>query len=161
MEVLYPTIPITRRKFSPEEDQALRALVTRYGWNNWQQIASCMPGRDTRQCKERWFHYLSPAVLQSPWTKCEDALLEEKVSQHGHQWKMFELFFPGRVDINIKNRYNVLLRQKRREMKNAMQSNSKSLNKSSDGDPGVEPIVSDTDTLWNDEEFDWISVFDQ
>jgi hypothetical protein len=66
---------------------------------------SC-PGRNSGQCKERLLHYLAPDIIQSRWTQAEAELLDEKVKQ----WEMFEAFFPGRVDVGIQNRYNVLLR---------------------------------------------------
>jgi hypothetical protein len=50
--------PRHRSKFGPHEDVALVDLVCRYGVNCWQQIATHMPGRDARQCRDRWNHYL-------------------------------------------------------------------------------------------------------
>jgi hypothetical protein len=106
----YPS-PIARRKFSAEEDDALKALVSEYGTEDWMLIALRMPRRDSRQCKERWCHYLAPELIQRPWSLEDDALLERRVSEHGHKWKLFENDFPGRTDISIKNRYNVLARR--------------------------------------------------
>jgi hypothetical protein len=100
-----------RRKFSPEEDDSLKALVAEYGTDDWTKIASRMPRRDSRQCKERWCHYLSPELVQLPWTADDDALLQRRVAEHGHKWKLFENDFPGRTDISIKNRFNVLARR--------------------------------------------------
>jgi hypothetical protein len=102
-----------RRKFSPEEDSMLRVLVRENGIGDWKSIASQMPDRDVRQCKERWFHYLAPCLVQKAWTPDDDVLLEAKVAQYGNRWKFFECFFPGRTDVSIKNRYNVLMRRKK------------------------------------------------
>jgi hypothetical protein len=159
--LLFPLAPITRKKFSAEEDQALEALVARDGKNDWHRIALFMPGRDSRQCKERWFHYLSPDVVQSTWTQTEDELLEEKVAQHGRKWKMFETFFPGRVDINIKNRYSVLLRQKNRQMRSPMEVITKSHIRNPQLDQADPPNTSDGLMMWEDGDFDWISFSDQ
>jgi hypothetical protein len=111
-----------RRKFTFDEDEALRALVETNGPNDWIAIASRMPNRDSRQCKERWFHYLSPGLLQIPWNPTDDALLELRVLEHGRKWKMFENEFPGRTDINIKNRFNVISRQRKRQMRKVLHS---------------------------------------
>ena len=101
-----------RSAFTPEEDDRLRELVGKHGENNWFHIASKMPKRDTRQCRERWFNYLSPKVINGVWTGPEDELLAEKVAIFGRKWKSIEPFFPGRTDINIKNRWNFLQKKK-------------------------------------------------
>ena len=104
-----------RSAFTPEEDDRLKELVEKHGENNWFHIASKMPKRDTRQCRERWFNYLSPRVINGVWTKEEEELLAEKVAIYGRKWKTMEPFFPGRTDINIKNRWNFLQKRKARE----------------------------------------------
>jgi hypothetical protein len=106
-----------RRKFSPNEDDALRALVAEYGTEDWIRIASRMPRRDSRQCKERWYHYLSPALMPRPWSQEDDALLQRRVMEQGRTWKHFEMYFPGRTYISIKNRYNVLARRRLRSVR--------------------------------------------
>jgi hypothetical protein len=109
--------PIIRRKFSPEEDRKLEMLVAEHGAQNWIKVASLMKNRDVRQCRERWTHFLAPEIAKGEWTKEEDSLLEAKVLEHGNKWKMFESFFPGRIDTSIKNRYHLMLRHKRKEMR--------------------------------------------
>jgi hypothetical protein len=104
-----------KRKFTLHEDKVLRSLVEKCGPDDWAMIASQMPHRDSRQCRERWFHYLSPELVQCPWTPADDSLLELRVAEHGHKWKMFEVEFPGRTNINLKNRFNVLVRRRMRQ----------------------------------------------
>ncbi|OHS94678.1 r2r3-MYB transcription factor [Tritrichomonas foetus] len=99
-----------RNTFTPEEDKSLNKLVIKYGENNWHKVARKMPRRDVRQCRERWFNYLSPLVVNGKWTQEEEGLLIEKVHEYGRKWKYLTQFFPGRTDINIKNRYNCLMK---------------------------------------------------
>jgi hypothetical protein len=153
-------LPLIRHKFTAEEDRSLRELLRENGENDWHAIALRMPGRDSRQCKERWFHYLSPEIVQEKWTAQDDALLEAKVLEHGHKWKMFETFFPGRVDTNIKNRYNVLVRRKRKEMKILSRSSGAHAAESGENSQLTEPTDSDMFTLWDQDEFDWMHVSD-
>jgi hypothetical protein len=94
--------------------------VSELGQIDWSIIADQMEGRTPRQCKERWTHYLSPSITRESWLPNEDDLLLELVNEHGRKWKTFERSFPGRTDINIKNRYNVLTRRKAKEVKIAM-----------------------------------------
>ena len=104
---------IKKVKFTPEEDAKLISLVGEYGENDWQSISSLMDGRNVRQCRERWRHYLSPEISKAPWSNQEDQLLAEKYAEYGPKWKLISEFFPKRTYISIKNRF--LLKQ--REMK--------------------------------------------
>jgi hypothetical protein len=94
------------------EDILLRTLVTDLGENNWAGVAAEMRNRNPRQCRERWFNYLSPNIRNLPWTELEDAILLNKVKEHGPAWHRIAPCFPRRTDINIKNRYHVLTRKR-------------------------------------------------
>jgi hypothetical protein len=111
-----PSAPtkITRRKFSPEEDERLMTLVPQIG-NDWATIARHLIARTPRQCKERWRHYLSPDVVVGNWTRDEDELLLAKAAQIGPRWTEIAHHFPGRTDIGVKNRYIALTASKTRE----------------------------------------------
>ena len=95
-------------RFSERDDNKLKELVRQYGENNWKKIASKMPGRNKRQCRDRWFRYLSPTVNHNPWSKQEDDLLMELVTKTYPKWREISKFFEGRNDIQIKNRYKVI-----------------------------------------------------
>lgn len=103
-------------KFNADEDARLKELVTIYGENNWSQVAQNMPNRNIRQCKERWFNYLSPKICNNPWTQTEDSLLIEKFHEFGTRWVQIAKFFPNRTDINVKNRYLVLSRKFKKKL---------------------------------------------
>ena len=100
-----------RSMFTQQEDAKLISLVQRHQ-ENWKKISKEMNNRSVRQCKERYNHYLSPTINHSEWTKQEDDLLLSKVDEHGKRWKLFEVFFDGRTEIDIRNRFNVLMRRK-------------------------------------------------
>ncbi|OHS95996.1 Myb-like DNA-binding domain containing protein [Tritrichomonas foetus] len=94
-----------REKFLPEEDLQLKELVTKYGSNAWEIISSKMPGRNPRQCRERWKHYLSSDRGKAPWTQEEDRLLYEKMEEFGPKWTKIASFFQDRTDIQVKTRW--------------------------------------------------------
>jgi hypothetical protein len=112
-----PRRRLARRQFSEQEDMMIRELVAEVGEDDWPAISEHFQGRTPRQCKERWNHYLSPQVIHDKWSVEEDDLLNELVNQRGKKWKAFEHFFSGRTDINLKNRYNVLIRRKAKQYK--------------------------------------------
>lgn len=104
-----------RSKFTKEEDELLKDLVANLGDNNWQVISSRMPGRNSRQCRERWQNYLCPEIINGPWTQEEDDLLVLKYNELGPSWKQISTFFPTRTDINIKSRWNLRERHIKKE----------------------------------------------
>lgn len=45
---------LLRSKWTPEEDRRLTDAVAQFGAKNWQQVASCVPGRNPQQCLHRY-----------------------------------------------------------------------------------------------------------
>ena len=99
----------SRQKFTIEEDGRLKELVAQFGTHSWKKVSALMQTRTTRQCRERYNNYLSPNVLNGPWTSAEDKLLVEKVQEMGQKWSKIVTFFNRRSDVNIKNRYALLV----------------------------------------------------
>ena len=100
-----------KKKFNVEEDNLLKLLVQYFGINNWKTISKQLKNRTSRQCKERWFTYLSKEINLKEWTESEDKLLINLVEQYGHKWKHFKNFFNNRTETNIKNRWTVIFRK--------------------------------------------------
>ena len=106
------------RRFTSEEDERLKSLVHQYGESNWIRVSNKMPGRNSRQCKDRYLQYLSPEANRTPWTYEEEVLLEKLVAQFGTQWTRIALYFKGRPDSQIKNKWKTFQnRNKKRVMK--------------------------------------------
>jgi hypothetical protein len=80
-------------------------LVAQFGPCAWEAIAREMPGRNLRQCRERWKHYLSVGFTERPWTNAEDNLLLMKHRELGPRWTKLSSFFQGRSDIQLKARW--------------------------------------------------------
>jgi hypothetical protein len=102
-----------RRCFTPDEDNRLRNLVNQFGSNAWSDISAGMSGRTVRQCRDRWFHYLSRSINQIPWTIDEDAMLIEKIGEFGLKWTQLMTFFPNRTDLDLKQRWLWICRNRR------------------------------------------------
>lgn len=99
----------SRRVFTEDEDKKLLELIDKYK-DNWKKISYEMKDRNIRQCKERYFHYLSPDIKHDHWTSEEDAILLMNVKIQGKRWKLLENYFPGRAEVDIRNRFYVLMR---------------------------------------------------
>ena len=100
-----------RVKFTPADDSKLKALVNRYGIKAWQTISEFMDGKTVRQCRERYYNYLQPHIVNGEWTKDDEQLLISKVEEFGHKWAKITTFFRGRSDINVKNHWKMMTRR--------------------------------------------------
>jgi hypothetical protein len=106
--------------FTPVEDALLLALVRQFGRTHWINVASRMPPRTARQCRERWINYLNPELSQAPWTSGEDDILRSKYKEFGPKWVQIAEFLPRRSANSIKNRVAVLERRSRRTGQSAV-----------------------------------------
>lgn len=109
-----------KSKFTQAEDEKLKHLVKEIGEKDWESISKKMKTRNPRQCKERWFNYLSPKINFQPWTNEEDKRLEKLYNEFGPKWVKITQFFPARTDVNVKNRWLVIQRQKKKLEKRAL-----------------------------------------
>lgn len=94
-----------RKKFTRSEDDTLKRLVDEYGSDQWLLVAAQMPGRNVRQCRERWKHYVSGDKLWQPWTQAEDDVLRGKVALYGLKWTKVARFLRGRTDLEVKTQW--------------------------------------------------------
>lgn len=58
-QVLKPGL--IKGQWGQDEDAQLTALVQK-GFKNWGHLAAHMPGRTSKQCRERWCHHLDPSI---------------------------------------------------------------------------------------------------
>lgn len=102
-------------KFDNDEDDILTKMVEKYGTSDWNIISDQIPGKNARQCRDRWSNYLSPYVINGPWTPDEEDLLMLKYDQIGPYWRKIVKFFPTRTDINIKSHWHLIERKSKKE----------------------------------------------
>ena len=62
------------------------ALVKLHGAKKWSFIASHLPGRISKQCRERWHNQLNPDVNKAPWSEAEDTIIIETHQKVGNSW---------------------------------------------------------------------------
>ena len=92
-KVLKPGI---KGPWTAEDDARLVKLVREHGAKKWSLIASFMPGRIGKQCRERWHNHLDPAISKHAWSEDEDRLILEYHVTKGNRWSEMSRLLPGR-----------------------------------------------------------------
>jgi hypothetical protein len=96
---------LVRSRFTPEEDRVLYGLVIDRDSLQWNEIAKKLPGRNARQCRDRWNHYLAASSSDRPWTSEEDLLLTRAMAVHSKRWALIAKLFHDRTDSEIYRRW--------------------------------------------------------
>ncbi|KAJ3424938.1 snRNA-activating protein complex subunit [Anaeramoeba flamelloides] len=107
------------------EDDILRTSVNQLGINSWRYVSYLVPGRNPKQCRERWLNQLSPEINKGPFTKEEEELLIEKQSEFGNRWCVLSKFFKGRPENMLKNYWYSIISQKDNKQKRNQTIDSK------------------------------------
>lgn len=111
---------IIKSKFTPEEDKKLISLVENAKDVDWSYIASQLPNRNSRQCRERWQNYLNPELKNQTWTEEEDQLILDRYNEMGPHWNAIGRTFVGRSGNSVRNRYLVLMRHQQKKQRKTL-----------------------------------------
>ena len=109
-KVLDPSL--VKGSWTGEEDAMIVRWVKDRGPKNWGALAAQLPGRISKQCRERWHNHLSPDVNKKDWTPEEDQILIDRQRRWGNKWSQIAADLPGRTDNAVKNRWNSSLKRR-------------------------------------------------
>jgi hypothetical protein len=96
---------LTKGPWKPEEDALLIQAIREIPEGDWQAVSKRIPGRNAKQCKERWMLNLNPSINHGPWTAEEDAMLIELHAEVGGKWSLIAKRLHGRTEHAIKTRF--------------------------------------------------------
>ena len=105
---------LSKGPFNEEEDAIILKFVEENGIHSWPKIASIIPNRTPKQCRERYLNNLDPSVTKTPWTPEEDELIFKSYLEFGPKWAVIAHHIPGRTDNSIKNRWNASISKRLR-----------------------------------------------
>ncbi|TYZ59602.1 hypothetical protein PybrP1_002119, partial [[Pythium] brassicae (nom. inval.)] len=100
---------LVKGHWRPDEDELLKELVAE-GRKNWGQVATRIPGRTSKQCRERWYNHLDPSIVRGEYTAEEDRIILEAQSRLGNRWSAIAAMLPGRTEDAVKIRWKSLCR---------------------------------------------------
>ena len=103
-------------QWSTDEDQRLIELVRKYGVCRWSYIATALPGRVGKQCRERWNNHLAPDIKRGCWSAEEEDIFINAHLQLGNKWSDIAKTLEGRTENSVKNHWNATKRRKDGQM---------------------------------------------
>lgn len=109
--VTHPPVIKGKGSWTPEEDSILQEMRSRYG-RKWAKIAQHLPGRQGKQCRERFVNHLDPQLKKGEWTDDEEAILIAMHEHHGNRWANISKQLPGRSDNDVKNHWYSTIQRK-------------------------------------------------
>ncbi|CAI5729870.1 unnamed protein product [Peronospora destructor] len=100
---------LVKGHWRPDEDELLKELVAE-GRKNWGQVATRIPGRTSKQCRERWYNHLDPSIIRGEYSQAEDCMILDAQSRLGNRWSAIAAMLPGRTEDAVKIRWKSLCR---------------------------------------------------
>ncbi|CAD8081621.1 unnamed protein product [Paramecium sonneborni] len=94
----------TKRKWSIEEDKILLKCYEQYG-RQWIKIAEKLPGRTSKQVRDRYVNQINPTLNHDQWDEKEDETIIKEFEINGPHWAQIAKMLNNRSENQVKNRF--------------------------------------------------------
>ncbi|CAD8133063.1 unnamed protein product [Paramecium octaurelia] len=111
-----------KKPWTDYEDSQVIQLVELHGPHKWTFIASKLPGRIGKQCRERWHNHLNPLIKKQPWDPDEEWILFLYHRAISNKWAEIAKHLEGRTDNAIKNHWNSGMKKRISEFNDKLQN---------------------------------------
>ncbi|CAD8180220.1 unnamed protein product [Paramecium octaurelia] len=101
----------TKRKWSPSEDQILREAYKEFG-RQWIKISQKLPGRTSKQVRDRYVNQIDPTITHDEWSAEEDKIILEEYNKGGAKWAIIAKMLRNRSENQVKNRFYYTIQKK-------------------------------------------------
>mmetsp|Transcript_11375 Transcript_11375/g.27094 ORF Transcript_11375/g.27094 Transcript_11375/m.27094 type:complete len:485 (-) Transcript_11375:196-1650(-) len=106
-----PRVVKGKGSWTAEEDAILIEKRRELG-KKWAKISAFLPGREGKQCRERFVNHLDPDLKKGEWTDNEESILIAMHQQHGNRWSTISKELPGRSENHVKNHWYSTIQRK-------------------------------------------------
>ena len=110
-EVSNPPLIKGKGSWTVTEDAVLTEKQRLFG-RKWAKIATFLPGRQGKQCRERFVNHLDPELKKGHWTDDEEAILISLHERYGNRWAGISKHLAGRSDNEVKNHWYSTIQRK-------------------------------------------------
>jgi myb proto-oncogene protein len=142
----------TTGHWTPFEDQYLLHAIEIHG-KQWAKVCGHIPGRNGKQCRERFHNHLDPSLNRGPFTPAEDAIIKAEYNARGPKWSEIARLLRNRSDNHIKNRAYVTFLSKSQQKLEYGSANSTAATATSG------TLITDMPTVQLDESIENVDFF--
>ena len=102
-----------KNTWTSNEDEILKEAVLNAGDPiDWTYVASKIPRKTWKQCKERYSLKIHPSHRKTPFEKWEDEIVIKEREKYGNHWSLIAKKLPGRTAVAVKNRWYSVIRHR-------------------------------------------------
>ncbi|CAD8177410.1 unnamed protein product [Paramecium pentaurelia] len=101
----------TKKKWTSSEDQILIEAYKEFG-KQWIKISERLPGRTSKQVRDRYVNQIDPSITHDEWQQEEDKIILEEYNKGGARWAVIAKLLKNRSENQVKNRFYYTLLKK-------------------------------------------------
>jgi hypothetical protein len=101
-----------KRLFTKQEDALIKHCYEDLNIKDWRIISTYLENRTSKNCRDHYFNYLDPKIINKPFNLEEEDLLIELVAKYGKKWNTIASQMNNRSAGSVKNKWYKNLKDK-------------------------------------------------